>query len=906
MIVFCDIETRSSTDVKMGVYRYSEDPDFQILMAAWHVDGEPTWVDTDSEVIHTRLLDFLDAGATFVAHNAQFERVCFSRMLGLPVGEYLPPEQWHDTMAVAGERGYPQSLGALAVALGAEPKDEAGTRLIKTFCVPKRGGGWVRPEDKPTEWADFIAYCAQDVDTMVDAHARLGDWPTAMERSVWIADQKINDRGMLIDTELAAAALIASDENRMLQELEMQQMTGMLNPGSGPQLTAWLESRGVPVPNLQAATIQSLIDGDLYDDVRRVLELRQELALVAAKKYQAALSAVSSDNRLRGTLRFFGAHTGRWTGRGAQPQNLPRASLDDDVAVEAAVLDLRMGLGADSETLKALVRPMFLGPMTVVDYAAIEARVLAWMANETWALDAFNAGRDIYTETAQRMGGLTRSQGKVACIAKGSKVLTDQGTIAIEDVTLDHRVWDGVDWVRHEGLVYRGVKDVITYGGLTATADHRVWIEGQAEPVHLGQAAAREARLVRSGDGRNPIRLGDDREFRETSPCSSERGGARTHSVQRLRLRGLDLASESSVGSFEGLSAVQSTHQSPSQNPREDERRDDSLHRSYEAGMGILRRTWYRVQVRVFGGFGRLGDGESRSAGRSLNRSDRQRRPLRAREHPLGHPVSADEQSAPHEIEGVSSRALALLGVHGAPQTSGGEDAVRDHRGSRDGCGREAEGMANHRGQARVYDLINSGPRHRFTVDGVLVHNCLALGYNGGIGSLRAMGAVGSDEMLEMMVAQWRRANRRIVSLWAKMNDAFRMGGPVGPHITVEVDGDDRYVRLPSGRIIGYHDCAFGSRATFSDPKRGGTRADTYGGRLVENATQAIARDILAEALVRLDSAGLEVVGHVHDEILVAGAHSVEAVSAIMTETPSWATGMPIDGAGYTCKRYKK
>lgn len=196
----------------------------------------------------------------------------------------------------------------------------------------------------------------------------------------------------------------------------------------------------------------------------------------------------------------------------------------------------------------------------------------------------------------------------------------------------------------------------------------------------------------------------------------------------------------------------------------------------------------------------------------------------------------------------------------------------------------------------------------------------LALGYNGGVNSLRAMGASGDDDDLKQLVGAWRRANPRIVSLWESMQDAFGVGGKVGPHITVEVDGNTRRVRLPSGRAIEYHDVKReiywvtdpvteetvrkeGWR--FRDPKTG-TRAGTYGGRLCENVTQAVARDVLAAALVRLQKAGHRVAGHVHDEALVEGEHSVDEIRAIMNDSPAWCKGLPIDSAGFTCLRYRK
>ena len=621
--LFCDIETRSRVDLrKSNVYRYVEDPDFEILMCAYSVDGGPTEIAVGREEIDSAMREFVfDPDTLLCAHNAAFERVCFSRFFGMPEGSFLPPEQWDDTMALAAEHGYPQSLDALAKALGAEEKDSAGTRLINKFCVPNRTGGFYTAADYPDDWEAFVEYCRQDVDTLVDVADRLPPWPPG-EREIFIAHERINDRGIRLDRSLAEAAVDAGEINLIEQELEFMTLTGVENPNSLPQVLSWFEERGTPIPNLQKATVEkrlaelSAVEGTDRDEVAiRVLELRQDLALVAAKKYLSALGSVSSDDRLRGAFRFFGAHTGRWAGRGVQLHNLPRAQLKSEEATEAAIDALYRGDGAGSYTLKALVRALFQGPFVVSDYAAIEARVIAWLAGERWALDAFEAGRDIYIETAGRMLNL--------------------------------------------------------------------------DP---------EAAKARRSDGKIAV---------------------------------------------------------------------------------------------------------------------------------------------------------------------------------------------------------------------------LALGYNGGVGSLRVMGAEGSDSRLQMLVTQWRKANSAIVQLWKDLDSAFYRGGEVGAGlIRVEVEGRDRHLRLPSGRAITYHGVSaktemgpYGPRRRlfFRDPRLNWARVDTYGGKIAENVVQATARDILGAALIELADRGYPVVGHVHDEVLVEGGpEDIEGVVAAMETPPSWADGLPIAAAAFAANRYRK
>jgi len=436
--LYIDIETYCTLDLKKtGVYPYAHHRSFLILMAAYALNDEPVQIVFGYDVL--AIPGLFDPNVLKVAHNAQFERICFSvysqRVLEVEPGEYLDPSAWHDTMAVAAENGYPQKLETLAKWLHTTPKDEAGVALIRWFCVPDRKGQRRLPEDHPEKWQQFCDYCVQDVETLREIDKALGDFPTEAERELWITDQIINDRGVRIDVPMVKAAQQAAEDNRMEQELEASGLTGLVNPNSTEQLLGWLRRQGFTITNLQKETVEKLLEReDLTTEQRRVLEIRQELALAASSKFTAALVGLRADGRLPGQFRFFGAHTGRWAARGAQLHNLPRLSFTwidpetdkkdfDEAGQNMAILDLLLGNGASSETLKKLVRPMILGPLTTVDYSAIEARVLPWIAGEEWPLQAFRDGRDIYVETAERMSTpgntLTRFQGKVAVLALG-------------------------------------------------------------------------------------------------------------------------------------------------------------------------------------------------------------------------------------------------------------------------------------------------------------------------------------------------------------------------------------------------------------------------------------------------------------------------------------------------------
>lgn len=621
--VYLDFETYSSVNIKKSnVYAYTESPDFEALMCGWSVDGGPVWVDEGEDEILRTWKRLWALNPLWIAHNAGFERVVMSRLLGMPVGVYLPPEDWLDTAALAAEAGLPRSLEDLAKALGAEEKDSAGTRLINLFCSPQKGRR-VMPAERPEQWEQFKVYCGQDVSTLVDVRRRLPDWPNGSERALWDVDQRVNDRGIKVDIPFVLKAVAATEKNNKAAVEEVIALTGIDNPNSTQQLSKWLAEHGCPLDDMQAETVKTaLARRDVSHEVHRVLELRQELALVASNKYSAALRSVSSDHRLRGQFVFHGAHTGRWSSKGVQVHNLPRQS---DPREAEAILDLMYDFGAEPSMLKSLVRPMFLGPFVISDFSAIEARVLAWMAGEQWVLQAFEEERDLYVETAKRMGsGMTRQQGKIAVLALG-----------------------------YNGSV--GSLRAMGYGG---------------PPEHI-QATRRQV-------------------------------------------------------------------------------------------------------------------------------------------------------------------------SHGA-QFAAAREAAK-----------------------------NQGWK--------------------------------SDSELLKMVTSWRRANPRIVKFWERLETAFKHGGDLGK-VHVDIDGNNRRIVLPSGRALTYHNVRAGQRPSYRHIR--GYREDTYGGRLTENVTQAVARDLLADAMIRLDAAGYPIVAHVHDEVVIE-SDDAEGIKKIMIDGPSWAAGLPLGASADLSERYTK
>lgn len=410
--LFIDLETYGEVDIRAaGALRYIEDPSFEVMLIQYAFDDEPVNVldicsrySTDYEDVPEIQKALQDPSIVKVAHNCIFERTACHRYLDVP---YMPPEQWEDTMVMSAYNGLPLSLDASGAALGiVQQKMKEGKGLINYFSKPckptKANGGRTRnrPEDAPDKWETFKRYGGRDVEAMREIYHRLCDYPvTPFEREVFCCDVRINERGAMIDRELASAAVELDETFKAARFAEMKSLTGLENPGSVQQLKGWLADRGIVVDSLGKAVVSDLLSKDDLDLViRRVLELRQLLGKTSTKKYSTMLAAAGSGDRVRGMTQYYGANrTGRW------------------------------------------------------------------------------------------------------CIAEGSLVLvlTDRGAIVekpIESVSDTDFVWDGARWVPHDGVIYRGDREVITWDGVTATPDHEVFIS-PTEKVPLEYAMDNNIKL---------------------------------------------------------------------------------------------------------------------------------------------------------------------------------------------------------------------------------------------------------------------------------------------------------------------------------------------------------------------------------------------------------------------------
>jgi len=445
-----DIETYSSVDLaKSGVYRYTESPDFAILIFGYSVDGgEVQVVDlTCGETIPLEVVNALmDEDVTKWAFNAQFERICLSKWLGLPPGQYLDPKSWRCTMVWSAYMGLPLSLEGTGAVLGLEKqKLTEGKDLIRYFCQPCKptaaNGGRTRnlPEHALDKWGRFKAYNRRDVESEMAIQEKLTKFPVPEE--VWTEyqlDQRINDRGVALDMDFVHKAikidtLSRSELTRMIREL-----TKLENSNSVVQMKQWLSDHGLETDTLGKKAVAELLK-TAPEPLGKVLELRQSLAKSSIKKYTAMENAVCADGRARGMFQFYGANrTGRWAGRLIQLQNLPQNHMPDLMQARNLVRSgnlaaLEILYPSVPEVLSELIRTAFIPKsgckFIVADFAAIEARVIAWLAGERWRQEVFESGGDIYCASASQMfhvpvekngvNGHLRQKGKIAELALG-------------------------------------------------------------------------------------------------------------------------------------------------------------------------------------------------------------------------------------------------------------------------------------------------------------------------------------------------------------------------------------------------------------------------------------------------------------------------------------------------------
>lgn len=947
-----DIETYSRVDLKKNtVYRYVEDEEWMILICSWCIgQGEIHTAYGHEEV--SGIPGLFDPAVKKIAHNSDFERINFSALRGLPVGTYIDPEEYIDTAVLASLWGYPRSLKGFCKVVGGEAKDEAGGRLINMFSVPNRKGGRTLPEERPADWDAYVEYNRQDVISMRDNIYRLGKgFPSAEEYEAWITATRINDRGIKIDTALAGAAHRQYEANKKRDLARVKEITGLDNPNSVQQFKGWLADQGFKMESIDKAHVAELLErDDLPDEVREAVERKQLAALSAATKYVIAQGSTNSDGRLRGTIKYSNANTGRmcltgdhevltpsgwiriedWTGGRIATWNPTGEQIAFSEAKAVHFPYSGEMIHIDSTRIHQISTPdhdMPIrerdGSIEKVPVADLEGKrffhyirgsrrvttkvrdndlrvLLMVQADGTYPADggvrlAFRKQRKI-----ERCRHLLRSAELVYAERKDYKTGYTRFTVRAQDCplwllmfkdkTFGPWIFDSNPAIFFEELVF--------WDGSWASsgANSAQYYSTNKTNIDLVQAFAHLSGMYcrvhqKKTDPRNPnwTPLWIANLWFSPGPGTEFRNGAGRNRWSTSEYSGLVHCARTTTGFFlvrrEGsvwVTGNSGTVLSPHNLPR-DHFTDAEGEHDTEAEQAAIDKLLAGVPV---------GSEDLKKLVRPL----------------LMGPFTVSDYSA------IEARLTAW---------AAGEDSVLESfRNGEDIYVATAERMG---GAKAGFDRQRGKSA------------TLGCGFGGGAGALLNLGGAkiypkGTPddviwEGLTSLVETWRTAHPHIVSWWKQVHTAFDKGGPASRRIPVDVEivGNDRYVWLPSGRALVYHNCRreyvqpkdrngkplpYRRRAWVCDAVVGnGTQRRIVGGPTqVENIIQAIGRDLLTHALVNVERAGFRTVTHVHDEIVTetTGGLTVERLSSLMCDLPDWAEGLPVEAAGYTTQRYRK
>lgn len=947
-----DFETASGCDLrKSGAWRYAEDPTTEIICLAYSIMGEPAklWKPGDDT---TELISLAkDEAMTFIAHNAGFEKAIWRKILipdyGFPD---VPNTRWHDTMAVCAMRVLPQNLEDAAGVLNLPiQKDMAGSRLTRSLSKPNKRGVYDRSE---TTLQAAYAYCVTDIKSETELHKRLG-WLPPGERSVWLLDQRINERGVRLDLDFVRAAQLVVDRASKPLLQEFNDLTGGLKVTQGEKLKDWIRAQGVPfVHDLTKERLVSIlgsnIDGDEDDEdndagafrldlppvVHRVLSIRQLIGSASIKKLARMELCVSSDGRARGLLQYHGAGPGRWAGRLLQPQNFPRGSLKLDgeapppeLVVEAImsgdpdVVELLLGSPPVEAVVSGLRHALTVDPgreFVSGDFSTIELRVNLALAGQEDKIAMLAAGQNAYVDMAQRIykrpidkkRDLPEYQTGKNCFAADTLVLTSSGVHPITEVKLEDQLWDGKQWVTHQGLISRGWRPTLTLAGVAATAEH---------PVAIGEQWYPWASLVRE----------------ESILCR-----ALAYSFKNLPL--LAISTARGAGSNKSWSnALAGENLTPLKNTI----------CTVESQPGVIAAPRRKRAIGARNSMGTLISFLTKAIGFGYL----------IEFQPVFSVVTTKPVNSSHITvsEGFS---FTLFGGQIAESfcatwslLTGGTGRIWNWIASRwtkdtsqviydllhDELTWGIDGKCLLSSAASwswkpVFDLANAGPRQRFTIltnrGPLLVHNSvLGLGFQMGWPKFKAKYARDrDDEFAQEIVRIFRKEwAPNVPSNWYDLEAAaVRTVHDKTPHealgVEYRLEDDWLTARLPSGRKLWYCHPRPCRKAmlwdetdirlawTYEAMKKGRwTQIDAFGGLLTENVVQALARDLMVAAMFKCEKNGLPVVLTVHDEIVTepekANADE-KALQQIMGDAPDWAKAMKIPIATETWHgdRYRK
>lgn len=955
----------------VGMHVYAEHPSTDVLCFAYDLlDGAGSRIWLPHMDPPEDLLAWIKSGGIVEACNAGFEFLIWSHVLrdrwGWPG---LPLEQMRCVAAKARAYGLPGALADMGAVLGLDcVKSSEGAALIRRFCIPRNPTAKDKsrrkmPGEDPDRGPRLYEYCKQDVAAELAASLKIPDLSPELQE-IWFNDQRINNRGVYLDSEGTDACIHIIEEAFDTYAPEVSALTDGLveTPSQVSAILQWMHGLGVHADNLDDEAVEELLERDLPEKVRRVLEVRALLSSGSVKKLYALKARQCRDGRVKGLFVFHKARTGRYAGEGPQPQNFPSSGPDwggdwnaDKAEAALAVIKTRsLGTveavcGPALKTVAGCLRSLLCAApgreLICSDYRAIEAVVLAALAGEEWRLDVFRTHGLIYETSAAKIRGIPvetyieykrehghhhkdrKMLGKVAelaCFTRDTPVLTPDGYVGIMDAQ-NKLVWDGETWVKHGGVVSKGKRRVGVLDGVKMTPNH---------PINCGRFWREAGQLVSSKNTRTLALAKGSANL----PWSEKQNGVGRAGLFTCPAPAVEaptgLASETySEGNLRGATGA------------------PKVKRSLPGMLSTMTYTPHFSRTQSTAAASSTGYPPHRGGAKT-----RKTRCIRTMEGGVygyvtnGKKTAGPSSSIVKPLRGGITQTSRWIGSTATKGMSPGISdlsrglRMRKTKGTSPNCRLALlRSKRASRTWRNVYDLLDAGPNNQFTIrtrsGHMVVHNS---GYRGWLGAWKAFGAdqFFSDEEIKSHILAWRDASPRIVEFWGgqpswRRNEYYGVEGAailavMNPGqafghngLLFQMQSDVLFLRLLSGRLLTYHrprlepSERYGQSLSFetwnTNPKygpMGWARMYTHGGKLTENIVQATSWDILVHAQLALARAGLQTVLHVHDENageIDPGSWTVERYEAIMGALPAWAKGWPVIAAGgWIGKRYRK
>lgn len=943
-----DIETYSSVDLRSsGVFSYTESDDFEILLFGYSFNNEEVQVVdlAQGEEIPKEIVEALtDPSVIKTAFNASFERTCIAKQLG----KEMPPEQWKCSMAHSLTLGLPGNLAGVAETLRLEDKKmDEGKALIRYFSIPckatKANGGRTRnlPNHDMDKWKLFKDYCKQDVEVERSIRKKIDTFPmTESEIQLWFLDQRINDLGVKVDRKLVENAIECDKLHQEKLYQEAVELTGLENPNSPTQIREWLkETHNTQIDSLAKAKVEELLEEDIHPDARRLLELRQDMSKTSVKKYEAMERSMCKDTRVRGLLQFYGAATGRWCLTGDHEVLTSNGWIRFDEwkggeiacwspATEYISFQSSKSLSFDYEGDMYLLESQRISQLSTPDH-----KMPYWAKDGSWnvaTVEELAGKRFSFPYTGRRMMdcNLEHTELRVLIMTQADGHYTKHGNLKFH-FTKKRKIERCKYLLRKAGITFilRNHKDATT-----------ITIKSRMLPIWL--RTFRDKIFGTWLLDESPDIIFDELEFWDGYRC-----GPNSIQYSTVIKENADMIQALAHLSGRTATIIKKIRNNENwkdaycvniwlnpggkhefrQKPSKQFHRGKVYCAETNTGFFLVRRNG---KVWVTGNSGRLVQVQNLPRN-SMKDLDLARNLL----------LEKNYEALDLLFDSVPDVLSQLIRTAFIPST--------DHRFIvSDFSAIEARVIAWLAGEKWRIDVFNSHgkiyeasasqmfgvPIEEITKESELRRKGkiseLALGYQGSVGALKAMGAIDmglTEDELKPLVDTWRRSNPNIVKLWWDIEAAAikavkgRMTITMQHNLKLSYRSGILFITLPSGRSLAYVrprveiDERFNKdKLTFEGimpgtRKRG--RVDTYGGKLTENIIQAIARDCLAESMIRLDRAGYKTAFHVHDEVVLdvpKDKGSLKEVEAIMGESIAWAEGLPLGAEGFEADYYKK